>query len=691
MLNFWKALKGLIQTLRGALIPSKKPSTRESPSVPLTEKVTPPAPPPPRPLEFILRTPLPESVELKFSWPMTIELRHPYPETIELRTSAPISFELRHPMPESFELRHPMPESFELRHPMPESFELRHPMPESVELRHPPSTSVPSESPPNPTSDPFSPGLTTEITDDVARMVSTLPFLTLKPETEALPMAVGMSNGMLTNEVAMSPKKTKTENETVPGPTLGKGPTELPSDVGTGDTTGDLESAASDWSADPIATGHSEESPSPSISLMTDPSGFGSTMSRTHAIAAAQNSDEELPLDLDLADVDSDDADDELAPLNLSDNEAEIEETLARLQAKVAAQDAAAAKDAAELEGAKAAEAKALLAAQIAEDEALERALKEEAEDDLANDPELRAALPREPEETESGELDLREMESCIEALLFMSEKPLSATRLRDLLGPEMSLHYFQEALTNLQARYARFSHGIELAEIAHGYQFRTKPVRAPLAKKLAKIQTQRLSTGAMESLAIIAYKQPVMKDDIDKIRGVDSSHFIRGLLDKKLIKITGRSELPGRPMLYATSSEFLEIFSLKSLDALPPLKELESMIPGSQSGNADDADPRVKKMRELVSQMNSDDSVSLLYDPKEDEKFLTDIRERVKSIEIITPTLQAQADEIEAAKVANKERLKAIAEGRLDPQAESFANAVDETNPGDTAEMPID
>lgn len=439
-----------------------------------------------------------------------------------------------------------------------------------------------------------------------------------------------------------------------------------------------LESAASEWAADPIVAGVSKESKSESITLMTDPSGIGSSFANTMDIVEAQNSDEELDLDGDLED------------LEIEDNEAEIEETLERLTEKMAAQEADLAKEAAELAVRNEADAKQLLADQIAEDEALERAMQDTAED-LANDPELRAALPVEPVETESGELDLREMESCIEALLFMSEKPLSANKLRDLLGPEMSLHYFQEALTNLKTRYARFSHGIELAEIANGYQFRTKPVRAPLAKKLAKIQTQRLSTGAMESLAIIAYKQPVMKDDIDKIRGVDSSHFIRGLLDKKLIKIIGRSELPGRPMLYATSSEFLEVFSLKSLDALPPLKELESMIPGSQSGNPDDADPRVKKMRELVSQMNSDDSVSLLYDPKEDEKFLSDIRERVKSIEIVTPTLKAQADEAEAAKVAEKERSKAIAEGRLDPQAESFAVAVEQTVLGDTAEMPID
>lgn len=485
-------------------------------------------------------------------------------------------------------------------------------------------------------------------------------------------MAVGMP---ILSEVAMSPKKTKNENETI----APSAESDAPAGKGTFTDVGinpisatDLDAAASEWAADPIATGHVKDAnptsatAEPGVTLMTDPSGIGSTMSGIQGVADAQNSDEELELDADLDE-------EELAPLALADDETEIEETLERLQEKMVAQEAELAKDAAELAEANAREAKDRLAAEIAEDEALERAMKEENEDALRHDPELRAALPVEPAETESGELDLREMESCIEALLFMSERPLGAKKLQELLGPEMSLDYFEQALANLQARYARFSHGIELAEIAHGYQFRTKPIRAPLAKKLAKIQTQRLSTGAMESLAIVAYKQPVLKDDIDKIRGVDSSHFIRGLLDKKLIKIAGRSELPGRPMVYATTHEFLEVFSLKSLDALPPLKELESMIPGSSSGNPDDADPRVKKMRELVATMNSDRSVSLLYDPKEDEKFLTEIRERVKSIEIVTPTLQA------------------IADGTIDPQAESFAAAVESASPGDTAEMPID
>lgn len=376
------------------------------------------------------------------------------------------------------------------------------------------------------------------------------------------------------------------------------------------------------------------------------------------------------------------------APLELADD-AEMAETLTRLQKKMELEAAEGVKALEAAAALTAKDAKQLLADQIAEDEALEQAMADENAEEI--DPELQAALPREPEEDESGNLDLTEMESCIESILFMSEKPLSAKKLQDLLGPDLALEYFEQALVNLAARYQKRFHGFELLEIANGYQFRTKMARAPLAKKLAKVQTQRLSTGAMESLAIIAYKQPALKDDIDQIRGVDSSHFIRGLLDKKLIKIAGRSELPGRPMLYATTNDFLEVFSLKSLDSLPALKELESMIPGSQSGNPEDRDPRVVKMRELVEEMNLDDSVSLLYDPKEDEAFLSEIRERVKSIEIVTPTLQAQNDEADAVKAAGKARAKAIANGTLDEQSESFAAAVTKAPVGETAEMPIE
>jgi segregation and condensation protein B len=228
--------------------------------------------------------------------------------------------------------------------------------------------------------------------------------------------------------------------------------------------------------------------------------------------------------------------------------------------------------------------------------------------------------------------------------------------------------------MTQLRDRYQKTHHGIELVEINGGFQFRTKPGRAALARKLAKVQTQRLSSGAMETLAIVAYRQPVMKEDIDKVRGVDSSHFVRGLLERKLIRIAGRSELPGRPMLYCTTVEFLELFGLKDLSAMPSLRELEQMVPASQTGNPEDEDPRVKEMRRLVGEMKSDTSTRLTYDPREDEKILKEIRERVSAIPTSTPYIEEQ-------KAAEKAAAEAAAQG------EAVAS---EPAPGQTGDLPL-
>jgi segregation and condensation protein B len=328
------------------------------------------------------------------------------------------------------------------------------------------------------------------------------------------------------------------------------------------------------------------------------------------------------------------------------------------------------------------------LAAEIAEDEALTAELARQDAEGSDVDPELLAALPSQPLADENGTLDLREVESCIEALLFMTDKPMSEKRLRELLGPDFGDEIFAQALVSLLERYQSPAHGIELAQVSGGWQLRTKPGRAALARKLAKVQTQRLSGGGMETLSIIAYKQPVLKDEIDTIRGVDSSHFIRGLLDKKLIQITGRSELPGRPMLYATTPDFLELFGLQSLEALPSLKELEQMVPASQTKDPSEEDPRVREMRKLVGQMKADNSTSLIYDPKEDEKLLQEIRERVQEIPSSTPYLDEQKAQEKAAKDAAKAAAHA-AEAAGQDAAQLAAEAVmAATEPGATPSL---
>lgn len=304
-------------------------------------------------------------------------------------------------------------------------------------------------------------------------------------------------------------------------------------------------------------------------------------------------------------------------------------------------------------------DAKKELQAQIQEDQAIEAELEKE-----------RAAIESEPlaPGLSPEDLDEQELAAHIEALLFVSDKPLSENKIRSFLPETLPQEKLDQALAHLTERYAVAGHGIELVQVGGGYQFRTKPGKSSLVKKLAKIQPHRLSRGAMETLAMIAYRQPLMKEEIDQIRGVDSSYFLRGLLEKNLIKISGRSELPGRPILYGTTPEFLEVFGLNSLADLPPLKEVEQMLPSIE--NKEEEDPKVKQMRKLVSEMNSNDSL-LGYDPKEDEAFLTEIRERVKSI----PTSTAFIDEQKEAEKQAKEAKNSgqIPEENTQPGLESL------------------
>ncbi len=294
-------------------------------------------------------------------------------------------------------------------------------------------------------------------------------------------------------------------------------------------------------------------------------------------------------------------------------------------------------------------EMNALLVAEdrILEDESLRKQLEgdedtvsteEMSEEDAA----LRAALPKcDPE----GNYNLEDLQSCIDTLLFYSEKSLSLKRIKEMLEmTEAEDAPILAAISLLKESYQARNRGFEIAEIAGGYQLRTKTEKAPLLRKLAKVQVQRLSRGAMETLTICAYKQPCTKDDIDQIRGVDSSHFIRTLLDRKLIEVTGRSEAPGRPMIYTTTDTFLEVFGLMDLNGLPPLREIEAMVPQLGATEEGAEDPRVIQMRKMVSQMKIEAN-HLDYDAKEDEKILQEIRERVKSIDISTPYLERQKE----------------------------------------------
>lgn len=169
------------------------------------------------------------------------------------------------------------------------------------------------------------------------------------------------------------------------------------------------------------------------------------------------------------------------------------------------------------------------------------------------------------------------EWKAVIESLLFVADTPLSLERIQVTLG-ELSKKDLQRLLAELVEEYRKPERGITLVEVAEGYQFRTRPEHAEWIKRLKKTKPFSLSQPSMETLAIIAYKQPIVRQDVERIRGVDSGGVLRTLLDRKLIKILGKKDIPGKPLVYGTSKKFLEVFGLKDLSSLPTLKDIENL-----------------------------------------------------------------------------------------------------------------
>jgi segregation and condensation protein B len=164
-----------------------------------------------------------------------------------------------------------------------------------------------------------------------------------------------------------------------------------------------------------------------------------------------------------------------------------------------------------------------------------------------------------------------------VEALLFAAERPLGAREIHSWI-PDVPLNQVNEALKALQAEYETLERSFVLKEVAQGYQFRTRSGYAPYVIQMLKTSPARLSRAALETLAIVAYKQPVLRQEIERLRGVDVGGILRTLLEKDLIKIMGRKHLPGRPLIYGTTKRFLEVFDLKDLNSLPKLREIREM-----------------------------------------------------------------------------------------------------------------
>jgi segregation and condensation protein B len=171
-----------------------------------------------------------------------------------------------------------------------------------------------------------------------------------------------------------------------------------------------------------------------------------------------------------------------------------------------------------------------------------------------------------------------KSLKLIVEALLFASDAPLSPQDIHACL-PDVSLADIKSALKVLKYEYEAMARSYSLREVAGGYQFRSHAEYGPYILKMVQSSPTRLSRAAMETLAIIAYKQPILRQEVEKLRGVDVGGVLKNLLEKGLIRIMGRKELPGRPLVYGTTKRFLEVFDLQDIDSLPKLKEIQTLV----------------------------------------------------------------------------------------------------------------
>jgi segregation and condensation protein B len=181
----------------------------------------------------------------------------------------------------------------------------------------------------------------------------------------------------------------------------------------------------------------------------------------------------------------------------------------------------------------------------------------------------------------------MEDIKNIIESLLFVSENPLTIGSIKNVLTIEDPKE-IRIALKELADDYEKRDGAVLLHEVAGGFQIRTRPEYNQWVKRLIQPKSSRLSKAALETLAIIAYKQPIIRNDVEHIRGVDCGGVIRILLEKKLVRVLGRKEIPGRPLIYGTTKQFLEVFDLKNLRDLPTPKEIEEL----RASVAEDADP---------------------------------------------------------------------------------------------------
>jgi segregation and condensation protein B len=209
-----------------------------------------------------------------------------------------------------------------------------------------------------------------------------------------------------------------------------------------------------------------------------------------------------------------------------------------------------------------------------------------------------------------------------VEALILGAGEPISTQRIAEII-PYCKPKHVKGLVDELNTDYIKTGRAFEIVDVAGGYQMRTLPEFAPYLQQTLKTRALRLSQAALETLAVVAYRQPVTRAEIEHIRGVDVGAVIRSLVERKLVRIAGHRDVPGKPMLYGTTRRFLEVFDLSSLEELPTLRDLKELAPegaleGTDAPDAPesvDADTAVSSASDAAVSSASDAAVSSASD----------------------------------------------------------------------------
>ncbi len=255
-----------------------------------------------------------------------------------------------------------------------------------------------------------------------------------------------------------------------------------------------------------------------------------------------------------------------------------------------------------------------------------------------------------EDEKEEEIFVDQEQLVSIIESLLFATDKPLSINSMAQVfVGTNIKKKQIRSAVEDLMGVYADVTRGVTLEEVSGGYQLRTKIDNANFLKRLNKVRPFRLSGPALEVMAIIAYKQPIIKSEVDQIRGVESGHLVRALMEKGLVCFCGKSELPGKPMQYGTSRKFLDIFGLRNLKELPSLAEIEELLP---DGIGDEEDEEV--LSDITDHLAEEAASTYSEGQEELEKIVDQINSIDTSTEFFEEEKRRQRDKRDRDRAAN-------------------------------------